>query len=135
MVGTWRAQVVSIADGVVTEHWPAPGTPHPNGGEFQGHDIYGGMIKIRHDDGTESVYAHLSSSRVHEGTEVKTGQVIGRVGDTGKAKGEHLHFELIIDGEHVNPLQYMSRVTEEEEKENEENEQMGPNEQLSARYQ
>ena len=105
----WRAQVVSVADGVVVEHWPAPGTPVPDrpGVTFTGHPVYGAMVIVEHDNGIRSLYAHMDSTRVHTGQRVAAGHVIGRVGDTGMARGNHLHFELSIDGEHVNPLLYM----------------------------
>lgn len=107
IVGVWRAQVVAIADGTVTEHWPPPGTPYPGGGEYRGHDAYGGMVRIRHDDGKESLYAHLSWTRVQQGMRVAAGEVIGRQGDTGRADGAHLHLEMTVDGTRVNPLQYL----------------------------
>lgn len=107
IAGVWRAQVVAIADGTVTEHWPPPGTPYPGGGEYRGHDAYGGMVRIRHDDGKESLYAHLSWTRVHQGIRVQAGEVIGRQGDTGRADGAHLHLEMTVDGKRVNPLQYL----------------------------
>lgn len=107
IAGVWQAQVVSIADGVVTEHWPPPGTPYPGGGEFRGHETYGGTVRIRHDNGAESLYAHLAWTRVHQGMRVAAGEVIGRQGDTGRADGAHLHLEMRVDGERVNPLRYL----------------------------
>ena len=105
----WQAQVTSVADGVVVEHWPAPGVPVPDrrGVYFQGHPVYGGMVVIEHDDGFKSLYAHMESTRVYTGKRVAAGHVIGRVGDTGMARGRHLHFELSVDGRHVNPLLYL----------------------------
>lgn len=103
----WRAEVVAVADGVIEEHWPSPGTPYPGGGYYRGHDVYGGMVLIRHGDGKRTRYAHLHSTRVHTGDRVVAGQVIGRVGGTGKSRGEHLHFEVILDDEALNPLLYI----------------------------
>jgi murein DD-endopeptidase MepM/ murein hydrolase activator NlpD len=97
----WRAQVVSVADGTVIEHWPPPD------GYYRGHEVYGGMIIIDHGEGIRSLYAHLSTTYVHEGYEIKAGEVIGRIGATGVADGEHLHFELQLDGKAVNPLLYI----------------------------
>lgn len=105
----WRAQVVAIADGLVREHWPVPGTPYPTGGTYDGHPVYGGMIILEHDDGSKSLYAHLSATYVHEGFRVKAGQIIGRIGNTGISTGEHLHFELEVSGESVNPLHYIEQ--------------------------
>lgn len=110
IAGVWRAQVVAVADGEVVEHYPPPGTRHPLGGFFRGHDVYGGMVRIRHIDGTESLYAHLASTRIREGQSIRAGEVIGRQGDTGKAQGHHLHFEMIVGGERVNPLLYLPEV-------------------------
>ena len=107
IAGVWRAQVVAIADGTVTEHWPPPGTPYPGGGSFRGHETYGGMVRIRHDSGAETLYAHLSWTRVHQGMRVAAGEVIGRQGATGRADGAHLHLEMRVDGERVNPLRYL----------------------------
>ena len=105
IAATWRAQVVAVADGVVVEHWPPPD------GYYRGHDVYGGMVIIEHDDGWRSLYAHLSSTRVHTGWDIAAGTVIGRVGSTGRSRGEHLHFELISpDGEPVNPALYIDVV-------------------------
>ena len=109
---TWRAQIVAVADGVITEHWPPPD------GYFKGHRIYGGMVKIEHDDGSLSLYAHMSwtnRSVVRQGNRIKAGQVIGRVGDTGMSRGNHLHFELHINGRPVNPLLYVQSPEELEE--------------------
>jgi murein DD-endopeptidase MepM/ murein hydrolase activator NlpD len=106
----WRAQVVSVTDGVIEEHWPPPGTRSPSGAVFGGHPVYGGLIVVSHDDGSRSLYAHLSETFVHEGVRVKPGTVIGRVGNTGKSTGEHLHFELEIDGQRVNPLHYIEQT-------------------------
>jgi murein DD-endopeptidase MepM/ murein hydrolase activator NlpD len=54
-----------------------------------------------------SAYAHLSGTYVHQGYRVRQGQVIARTGNTGASRGDHLHFEMIIDGKYVNPLLYM----------------------------
>jgi len=106
-----NAQVVAIADGVVVHHYLRPGTPHPDGGFYRGHDVYGCMVQIRHDDGVESLYAHLSDSFVHEGQFIPAGKPIGRTGNTGKSVNEHLHIEIRVNGEKQNPLHYLPRVT------------------------
>lgn len=108
IITVWRAQVVSVSDGVVLEHWPAPGTRHPSGGTFRGHPIYGGMILIEHADGFKTLYAHLDSTNVHTGQFVRAGSLIGRVGNTGMATGRHLHFEMVVNDFHVNPLLYFN---------------------------
>lgn len=107
IAATWRAQVVAIADGVVREHWPAPGTPYPGGGTYRGHPVYGAMVLIDHGDGVESLYAHMHSTRVRQGQIIRSGEIIGRVGATGQATGAHLHFEILVDGAARNPLHYV----------------------------
>lgn len=68
---------------------------------------YGRMIVIDHGYGIESRYAHNSSLFVKEGDWVDAGQIIATVGMTGQTTGPHLHFELMIDGEAVDPLEYL----------------------------
>lgn len=109
IAATWRAQVVAAAGGTVVEHWPPPGTPHPSGATFRGHDIMGGYVVIEHEDGWRSEYAHMDWTRVITGQDVQAGQVIGRVGNTGRSRGAHLHFEIRNpDGDPVNPLLYVA---------------------------
>ena len=68
---------------------------------------YGRMIVIDHGYGVKSRYAHNSSLRVRSGTYVEAGQLIATVGSTGQSTGPHLHFELIIDDQRVDPLDYL----------------------------
>lgn len=110
IAAVWRAQVMPIAGGVVVDHWPPPGTPHPRGGEFHGHPVNGGFIVIRHEDGTESEYAHLAATFVRIGQRIHAGQVIGRIGDTGVCTGPHLHLGMKKGGKYVNPLLYIPEV-------------------------
>ncbi|MCB9743266.1 MAG: M23 family metallopeptidase [Alphaproteobacteria bacterium] len=70
---------------------------------------YGRQISIDHGYGVETRYAHNSSLFVKEGDWVEAGQVIATVGSTGQATGPHLHFELRVDGEFVDPLEYLPR--------------------------
>ena len=65
---------------------------------------YGLRVKIEHDGGFMTVYAHNSANLVEAGQEVAAGQVIGTVGRTGRATGEHVHFEIRYDGRVYNPL-------------------------------
>lgn len=67
---------------------------------------YGNYIKIRHNDSLETLYAHLSEVYVERGQKVSAGEVIARAGDTGDATGVHLHFEVRVNGECVDPLEY-----------------------------
>lgn len=64
---------------------------------------YGNYIVIRHDNGLETVYAHMSRSIAQEGQIVKAGEVIGKGGSTGRSTGPHLHFETRFLGIDINP--------------------------------
>lgn len=70
-------------------------------------DIYGNMVKIRHDDNTETLYAHASEILTTVGKEVKKGETIAKVGSTGRSTGPHLHLELIYKGNPINPMDYI----------------------------
>ena len=74
---------------------------------------YGNLIKIRHNDGYETRYAHLKSFRrgIHKGKYVKKGQTIAYVGTTGRSTGPHLHFELRKRGRAINPLRVVQVTT------------------------
>ncbi|HTY24286.1 MAG TPA: M23 family metallopeptidase [Desulfomonilaceae bacterium] len=81
--------VYAIANGTVT---------------FQGcGDAYGLYICVRHENGRESRYSHLSRILVKEGQRVKQRQTIGLVGSTGRSTGPHLFFEIIVNGKRINP--------------------------------
>ena len=67
--------------------------------------IYGEQITIRHADGMLTTYCHLSERLVSEGDSVRQGQIIGRSGSTGWVTGPHLHLEVQLDGEYVDPLE------------------------------
>ena len=70
---------------------------------------YGKVVKIDHGRGFVSLYAHQSRINVRRGNYVKKGQVIGRVGSTGRSTGPHLHFGLYRNGRAVNPLKYLGK--------------------------
>ena len=69
---------------------------------------YGKYIKIRHTDTLETLYAHCSEIKVSEGEKVKARQVIALAGDTGRATGVHLHFEVRVNGECVDPMEFLN---------------------------
>lgn len=71
------------------------------------YSTYGNYICIRHNGNTKTAYAHLSryAKGTKKGAKVRQGQIIGYVGSTGRASGNHLHFELIQNGKHINPKQ------------------------------
>lgn len=64
---------------------------------------YGHYIVIRHNNGIETVYAHLSKKLVIQDQNVKAGQPIGLGGNTGRSTGAHLHFETLLAGKNLNP--------------------------------
>ena len=68
---------------------------------------YGMCIEIQHSNGEKTRYAHCSGYNVSVGQSVSQGQVIGYVGSTGNSTGPHLHFEIMINGSFVNPLNYI----------------------------
>ena len=67
---------------------------------------YGNCVVIDHGGGKATLYGHMSSIGVSAGQTVSKGQTIGRVGSTGKSTGPHIHFEILINGTAVNPMQY-----------------------------
>ena len=68
---------------------------------------YGYLVKVDHGNGIETWYAHTSKMYVKQGQDVKAGDVIALVGSTGNSTGPHLHFEIRINGQHVNPQEYL----------------------------
>lgn len=70
-------------------------------------DGYGNYVKIDHGGGLETAYGHCSVLTANVGDEVERGQTIAYVGSTGNSTGPHLHFEVKIDGEFKNPLDYV----------------------------
>ncbi len=68
---------------------------------------YGNLVKVDHGNGVETWYAHTSKMYVKVGDAVKAGDVIAAVGSTGNSTGPHLHLEIRVNGEHVNPQDYL----------------------------
>lgn len=69
---------------------------------------YGYYVKLDHGNGLETLYAHCSSICVTAGQQVEAGQVIGYVGHTGRATGDHLHFEVYQNGQRTDALTYFA---------------------------
>ncbi len=91
--GKLGAEIVAVADGVVT--WS---------GDRYG---YGVMVEINHGNGYSTRYAHNSENLVAVGDEVKKGQVVALMGETGRATGPNLHFEVLQNGRRVNPVKFI----------------------------
>ncbi|MCA1606286.1 MAG: M23 family metallopeptidase [Acidobacteria bacterium] len=68
---------------------------------------YGQLVVIDHGDGLTSRYGHLSQIEVTQNQTVERSQLIGRVGSTGRSTGPHLHYEIRMNDEAINPLQYL----------------------------
>lgn len=85
--------VFATADGVVTEAGWSSG--------------YGRLIKIQHEFGIETRYGHLNAIRVEVGQRVSRGDRIGDMGNSGHSTGPHLHYEVRVGGEPVNPMIYI----------------------------
>ncbi len=85
--------ILATADGVVTHAGTASG--------------YGNLIKIRHEFGYETRYGHLSKIRVEVGQRVSRGDLIGDMGNTGRSTGTHLHYEIRIGGDALNPMKFI----------------------------
>ncbi len=71
---------------------------------------YGLLVELDHGAAMETRYGHMSRIAVAEGQRVRKGDVIGYVGSTGRSTGAHLHYEVRIGGDAVNPLPYMQTV-------------------------
>lgn len=86
--------IIATADGVVEKAtWNSGG--------------YGNHVVINHGNGIKTLYAHMSKVLVRKGQKVRRGQVIGLVGSTGKSVAPHVHYEVYLNGNPVNPLRYI----------------------------
>ncbi len=70
---------------------------------------YGSVVILDHGEGITTLYGHLATIRVQSGETVPAGSVIGTVGRSGNATTHHLHFELRVDGEAMDPVPYLNR--------------------------
>ena len=68
---------------------------------------YGYVVKISHGNGIETYYAHCSELYVSSGEKIEAGDVIAGVGSTGNSTGDHLHFEVVVDGTEIDPQNYL----------------------------
>tara|TARA_B100000989_G_C19519184_1_gene463230 strand:+ start:624 stop:1946 length:1323 start_codon:yes stop_codon:yes gene_type:complete len=94
MAGTWQEEVRASADGKVV---------------FSGRNgSFGKTVKIRHRHGIETLYGHLHKNLVKKGDIVKEGQIIGKMGSTGRVVGAHLHYEILVNKKAINPYNFIS---------------------------
>ncbi len=99
--GNTNTNIIAVASGVITDtHTSCV----EGGAKCSG---AGNYITIKHNDGTITKYSHLSKVLVSVGQNVNQGQVIGKMGSTGIATGVHLDFKVIVNGNNVNPLDYL----------------------------
>ena len=70
---------------------------------------YGNLVVLHHGFGLSTRYGHMSGFNVKPGDTVKRGTVIGYVGSTGRATGSHLHYEILVNGKLINPLQLLTQ--------------------------
>jgi len=98
--------IYSTGDGVV--EYAIPYTSKDSQG-------YGNVMIINHGYGYRTLYAHMNKFKAKIGQQVKRGEIIGYVGNTGISTGPHLHYEVIKDGQKVNPIYYLfNSLTPEE---------------------
>ena len=71
--------------------------------------VYGNVVIINHGNNIQTFYAHLEKTLVKVGQEVSQGEIIAKMGTTGLSTGPHLHFEIRINGEHVDPLKRLKQ--------------------------
>jgi murein DD-endopeptidase MepM/ murein hydrolase activator NlpD len=94
LAGAYGTPIYATADGTVLRAgWNSGG--------------YGNMVELDHGRGIVTRYGHMSAVLVHAGDHVTRGQQIGRMGSTGRSTGNHLHYEVRIDGKPVNPIPFM----------------------------
>jgi murein DD-endopeptidase MepM/ murein hydrolase activator NlpD len=93
IAGKHGVDIVSMADGIVV---------------FSGRKSgYGNIVEIRHANGLETRYAHNHRNLVTEGDLVRKGQVVAKLGSTGRSTGPHVHFEVRKNGKAINPMRYL----------------------------
>ncbi|MFC4377148.1 M23 family metallopeptidase [Nocardia halotolerans] len=94
IAGPIGSPIYAVADGTVVEAGPAQG--------------FGLWVRIRHDDGTISIYGHMYDFVVSQGERVPAGMQIARIGNRGDSTGPHLHFEIMQNGQHVDPQVWLA---------------------------
>jgi len=74
------------------------------------HGAYGNTVEVRHTNGILTRYAHLQTMEVRPGQHIAAGETLGQVGRTGRTTGANLHFEVLVNGRHVDPRKYINAV-------------------------
>ncbi len=97
LVGRAGAHIHAAGDGLVEEATI----------EYSGGADHGTVVVLDHGGGIKTFYSHLGNLSVHEGQRVSQGEVLGTQGVTGKTSGPHLHFEVWVNGEYVDPSLYL----------------------------
>jgi murein DD-endopeptidase MepM/ murein hydrolase activator NlpD len=103
-----RGTDIAVLGGHDLIHAPLPGKV-THVGWLNHYSGYGLMVKVRHDYGLETMYAHLERTSVRPGQRVRKGQLLGHAGCTGSCTGEHLHFEVRLRGELRNPREFIGK--------------------------
>ncbi len=93
IAGQSGSPVTSVADGIVS--WVGN-----RGG-------YGGLVEVDHGNGYVTRYAHNKTIKVEKGVRVSKGEVLALMGSTGRSTGPHVHFEVLRDGQHINPYNFI----------------------------
>lgn len=97
--------VVAHSDGIVT----ITQTNQVNNQGSTGNASYGNFIKLEHNNGYQTLYAHLDTVNVKVGDRVKKGDILGIMGNTGNSYGAHLHFEVWKNNVRINPYEYLDK--------------------------
>jgi murein DD-endopeptidase MepM/ murein hydrolase activator NlpD len=88
--------IVAVSDGVVIDAGPTAG--------------YGMWVKLRHADGTVTLYGHVNTTTVHVGQRVMAGDRIATMGNRGNSTGPHLHFEVLLNGtDRIDPVPWLAK--------------------------
>lgn len=109
--GSYNAYIIASRDGTVTYPSENDTLNCPSNGNLDNCGSgYGNYVMIEHSDGTITLYGHMyeGSITVRSGEQVSQGQVIGKMGSSGRSTGAHLHFEVRSNGKQVNPLNFIS---------------------------
>lgn len=105
LTSTYKADILVTAPGTIVEHW-------------LWHPIFGKQIIVDHGNGYRTRYAHLSETYIHEWQTVERGEVIGRMGNTGRSNGMHLHYGVMKYNEetgewdNIDPMSFMREAYE-----------------------